>query len=467
MGVKTFFRQTIRKTGFVVAITALIANYVLPIANTYADPPQSADTTATVNYSYDGNGAADIFINNVMLDQGEPDPHPPVSGDFVGTVDYTSGSSSTVNVTLTTFATMSIITSVNINGTPYNVPTDQATLLGNIDGQVIKYDLGNNIPKAATYNITTTTAPSTLMGNFSWSYKDSDKGQDNYVDNGIITLVELKYDNQKYYSKADIDAANLPYLQYNELDDGAYNEIMLPTGTKVTLRLMPDVGHQLTSFTVNGGRFEAQEEVGVYNFESVSGNFHLGAHFTAVDDAVATTAEAVESGAITLDGIEFDNGTARLDVRDVNLDAEDIADFEDAAGDYKVKSYLDISLFQTIYKGTATDAWDQQIRELSNEATITLKLDESIDGNEIVIVHQKHDGTYEVIPTVYDSVNHTITFKTSSFSNYAIATKTIASPDTGVMTSEGASAVESGIIPLIATIILLGLVGFVTKKILA
>ncbi|MBR3134973.1 hypothetical protein IKG54_00180, partial [Candidatus Saccharibacteria bacterium] len=62
--------------------------------------------------------------------------------------------------------------------------------------------------------------------------------------------------------------------------------------------------------------------------------------------------------------------------------------------------------------------------------------------------------------------NHTITFKTSSFSNYAIATKTIASPDTGVMTSEGASAVESGIIPLIATITLLGLAAFVTKKIL-
>ncbi|MDO4752630.1 MAG: hypothetical protein Q4A36_00080 [Candidatus Saccharibacteria bacterium] len=465
MGAKTFFKQTIKKAGFIVTITALIANYVLPIANTYADPPQP-DTTAAVHYTYDGNGAADIFINNVMLEQGEPDPHPPVSGEFDGTINYHSGGFNTVNVTLTTFVTLSTITSVSINGTPYNVPTDRATLLGNVEWPVLKYDLGD-IPKADTYNITTTTAPSTLMGNFSWSYKDSDKGQDNYVDNGIITLVELEYDNQKYYSKADIDAANLPYLRYEELDNGAYSEIAIPTGTKVTLKLMPNVGYQLTSFTVNGGRFEAQEEVGVYSFESVSGNFHLGAHFTAVDDAVAAEAEAVESGAITLGGTEFDNGTARLDVKDVDLDAEDIADFEDAAGDYKVKTYLDISLFQIIYKGTATDTWDEQIRELDNEATITLKLDESIDGNEIVIVHQKHDGTYEVIPTTYDPVNHTITFKTSSFSNYAIATKTVASPDTGVMTSEGASAIESGIMPLITIITLPGLAVFVTKKILA
>ena len=463
MGVKTFIRTKIKKIGLLAAATALISSHVLPLASVYADP---ANTTATINYTYSGNGAADIFINGVMLDQGEPDPHAPASGTFNGSIEYTPGTSGTVNVTLATFATMSTITAVNINGTNYPVPTDQADVLALINGQVIEYDLGA-IPEAATYTISTTTARSTLMGNFSWSYKDSDRGHDNYVDNGVITLVELEYNGHRYTSKADITAANLPYLQYNEADNGAYNEIMLPTGTKVTLKLMPNAGHQLTSFTVNGGVFEAQEEVGVYSFESVSGNFHLGAHFTAVDDAVATEAEAVESGTITLGDGEIDNGTARLDVKDVDLDAEDVAEFEDAAGDYKVKTYLDISLFQTIYKGTATDTWDEQIRELEGEATITLKLDEGIDGNEIVIVHQKHDGTYEVIPTTYDPVNHTITFKTSSFSNYAIATKTVGTPDTGIMTAEGASAVESKFMPLVNTVIFLGLAALITKKILA
>ncbi len=463
MGVKTFFKTKFKKISLVAAVVTLITSYVLPVANVYADP---ANVTATVNYTYDGNGATDIFINGVMLDQGEPDPHAPASGTFNGTMDYVSDGSNTVNVTLATFATMSTITAVNINGTNYNIPTDQADVLDLIDGQVIEYNLGQ-IPEAATYNISTTTARSTLMGNFSWSYKDSDKGNDNYIDNGVVTLVELEYNGHSYTSKADIDAANLPYLQYNKLDNGAYNEFMLPTGTKVTLKLMPNAGCQLTSFTVNGGEFEPQEEVGVYSFVSVSGNFHLGAHFTAVDDAVATETEAIESGTIALGDGEIDNGTARLDVKDVDLDAEDVAEFEDAAGDYEVKTYLDISLFQTIYKGTATDTWDEQIRELENEATITLKLDEGIDGNEIVIVHQKHDGTYEVIPTTYDPVNHTITFKTSSFSNYAIATKTVGAPDTGAITAEGASIIELKFLPLIATIMLLGLATLITKKLLA
>lgn len=421
---------------------------------------------ATINYDYSGNGIADIFINNAMVDQGEYDPQAPTSGTFNGTIDYTPAGNNLVNVTFTTFATLSTVTAVNINGTDYAVPTAKADVINLVDGQFLRYSF-NNVPEAATYNITTTTARSTVMGNFSWSYKDSDRGHDNYIDNGVVTLVELEYDNHRYTSKADIVAAGLPYIQYNESDNGAYNEFMLPAGTKVTLKLMPNAGSQLTSFTVNGGEFEAQEEVGVYSFESVSGNFHLGAHFTAVDDAVATEAEAVESGTITLGDGEIDNGTARLDVKDVDLDAEDVAEFEDAAGDYKVKTYLDISLFNTIYKGTATDTWDEQITELDGEATITLKLDEGIDGNEIVIVHQKHDGTYEVIPTTYDPVNHTITFKTSSFSNYAIATKTVSTPDTGIMTAESASAVESKFMPLVNTVIFLGLAALITKKILA
>ena len=53
-----------------------------------------------------------------------------------------------------------------------------------------------------------------------------------------------------------------------------------------------------------------------------------------------------------------------------------------------------------------------------------------IDGNSVVIVHQKHDGTYEIIPTTYDPVTHTLTFKTSSFSNYAIASTTVATANT-------------------------------------
>ena len=453
-----------KKFSLVAAIALLFAN-ILPIAGVYASSP----ATATVNYTFNGNGAADIFINGVMLDQGDPDPHAPASGTHNGTINYESDGD-TVNITLATFATISTLTAVTINGTPYAVPTDQATVLSLINGQVIEYDLGN-VPKLDTYNITTTTARSTIMGNFAWSYKDADRGSDNYIDNGVISLVELEYNGVKYKNRAEIVAANLPYLQYNISDAGAFNEFTLPTGTKVTLKLMPNAGYQLTSFTVNGGEFEPQEEVGVYTFESESGNFHLGAKFTKVADAVeASDADAITSGSITLGGNEFDNGTARLEVKNAEgLEPADIENFTENAEGYNLKTILDISLFNTIYKGTADESWDTQKTELDHEATITLKLDPSVDGNDIIIVHEKHDGTYEVIPTVYDPINHTITFKTSSFSNYAIATRTIASPNTGFMTKANGGATEEidTTLAILSSLAIWGLLAFVVKKGLA
>lgn len=454
-----------KKKSYLLAGIALLITQILPVATVHADPSQPA--TATVNYTYDGNGAADIFINGVMLDQGEPDPHAPTSGVYNGSIDYDSDGTGFVNITLATFATMSTITAVNINGTNYPVPTDQATVLGLINGQVIEYNLGN-ISKADTYNIATTTARSTLMGNFSWSYKDADKDRDNYIDNGVVSLVELEYNGTKYTSRDEIVAAGLPYLQYNVSDAGAYNEFTLPTGTKVTLKLMPNAGHQLTSFTVNGGEFEPQEEIGVYTFESESGNFHLGAHFTAVGNTVeASNADSITSGSITLSNGELNNGTARLEVKNAEgLEPVDIENFEKNSKGYNLKTILDISLFNTIYKGSKNDSWDTQLDELDHEATITLQLDEGVDGNDIIIIHEKHDGTYEVIPTTYDAASHTITFKTFSFSNYAIATRTIAAPDTGAATAEGASATENidPIIGILGALSLWVLLGFTIKK---
>ena len=61
---------------------------------------------------------------------------------------------------------------------------------------------------------------------------------------------------------------------------------------------------------------------------------------------------------------------------------------------------------------------------------------EGVTADDIVIVHNVHDGDeYEVIEIEsYDAATNTITFKTKSFSNYAIATKvkgetTVTTPD--------------------------------------
>ena len=76
---------------------------------------------------------------------------------------------------------------------------------------------------------------------------------------------------------------------------------------------------------------------------------------------------------------------------------------------------------------------DDQVKTLSNEVksgSIAISNQEIDTGsvilsvNDVVLVHEKHDGTYETLSTTYDSSTNTLSFKTISFSNYAIAYKT-------------------------------------------
>lgn len=159
-----------------------------------------------------------------------------------------------------------------------------------------------------------------------------------------------------------------------------------------------------------------------YHYDG-NGNAHLGAHFTPVADRVHSSSDKVKDGTIELGGKEINSGSVVLSVGDVTLSNEQLTNFEETANGYEISSFLDIKLDQVIYKGSETDVWSNELKELNNEATITLQLEKGVNGNEVVIVHEKHDGTYEIIPAVYNAETNTITFKTSSFSNYAIASK--------------------------------------------
>lgn len=382
--------------------------------------------SATMTYTANGE-PADIIINGTEVGVGEP-PAEQVSYNY----DVTTNPAT---VTFS-FGILFIdrLTSIKINGTEYynnnNVSKDE--LLNRFGGQRFNYEF--NVPKAASYNVVTTsthTEPELMpIGNFLWTYDPAQKGSDDSVYGGKLEFVSLKYNGTTYNSLAELRAANKPYLDWAEsivTDEdplGYTGGATLPEGAELTVKLIPNKGYQLVSFGPNGGEFEAGEEIGVYTFVIGKGNFHLSAKFRQVDDVVETSSKKVSSGSIELgDESSMKKGTAKLTVSDVNLTDEQKAKFEKEAGTYKVKNYLNISLFNTVYKGTADEAWDTKVKDLDNEATITLQLDEGIDGNDVVIVHE-HDGEYEVIPVVYDAENHTITFKTKGFSNYAIASKT-------------------------------------------
>ncbi len=196
-------------------------------------------------------------------------------------------------------------------------------------------------------------------------------------------------------------------------------------GSKVIFKLKPDYGYQLTSIKINDENLVAKDEQLTFEYTMPDTNVHICGIFEKVADKVNVETKKVKSGSIKLGENEINLGTVVLSVNDVNLSQEQRAKFEETVKEYEVSTYLNISLDQIIYKGVATDVWSNELKELSNVATITLQLENGVDGDVIVIVHEKNDGTYEIIPTVYNATTNTITFKTSSFSNYAIASKTV------------------------------------------
>lgn len=198
-------------------------------------------------------------------------------------------------------------------------------------------------------------------------------------------------------------------------------------GTRVVFEFVPEYGYQLTGIAINETPLEAVEAVNLFEVEIPNGNLHFAATFSKIDDIVKAESEKVESGTIELAENSIEAGTVQLTVSDVELDENKLNGFAEEAGTAIIKNILDIDLYQVFYKGKndSTDVWSNQIEELNGDAEITLKLGDDVDVKNVVLIHNIHDGDeYEIIEIIgYDEEAHTITFRTKSFSNYAIAEK--------------------------------------------
>lgn len=211
------------------------------------------------------------------------------------------------------------------------------------------------------------------------------------------------------------------------LGDNGFGHISIMPGSKVVFEFVPEYGYQLTDIRINGQKLGLSGLANQFEFTMPNANIHFDAEFTKTEDIVKTNSKKIEGGSILLGENTLDGGSAQLAVNDVELSADKIVGFENAAGDYKISNYLDIDLYQVFYKGKddSDDVWSNKISELDKEVTITLKLAEGVNAEDIVLVHNIHDGDkYEIIKIdSYDAKTNTITFKTKSFSNYAIAIK--------------------------------------------
>ncbi|MBQ6375824.1 hypothetical protein IJJ37_02770 [Candidatus Saccharibacteria bacterium] len=436
------------------------------------EPQGEGNTEATFDYTYEGTGL-DFFVNGRMIDVGAQEFDANNHVNFTDTYDTEEGDET---VTFT-FATLfiNVINSVTINGQTTNFENTFETQKARYAGQFVQYEVVAD--KADTYVISSVASEASReqvpIGNFLWDNDDNSTEAfgDDIIGHGTIEFVSVKYEGETY-TLEDFGEELGPLFDFTNSDteDNTNGGMVLPVGAEVTLRLTPEAGYQLTNFGINGGEFEAQENVGEYTFEILPGNGHLAATFTAVDDEVNAESDAVAEGTIEFGGEEesMSVGTARLDVADATaLTDEEKAAFRDQVEGYEMKNFLNISLYNTVLKAQTGDSWDTEVEELEHDATITLTLEEGVDGNDIVIVHRKDDGTFEIIETTYDPVTNTISFKTNSFSPYAIASRAVISPDTGAFFRDGFSASVAVKIASLATsiVVALGVMVVIYRKV--
>lgn len=364
------------------------------------------------------NTFGEIILNN--LGSARTPEGASYRGTFLN-AGYTD-STKTNQITINTSLSEPYAKRVTVNGRNYDF-TD------NRDSHTIE------VAGASSYTIVVEGNPSVVTPKtIIWTnpdYKPTDE-----EDAAWVSTFSIGHGSAKVIAVYDEDNNLVSPSQYvvnsEAIDNGGvyegFGHIAVIPGSRVVFEFVPEYGYQLTSISINEQPIEATATMNRFEFTMprASGNVHFSATFSKTDDIVKANSEKVSSGTIDL-GNALEGGTAQLMVNDVELASDKISGFEKAAGEYTISNYLDIDLYNVFYKGKndADDVWSNKINELEKEATVSIKLEDGVTADDIVIVHNIHDGDeYEVIEIQsYDQETNTITFKTKSFSSYAIATK--------------------------------------------
>lgn len=322
------------------------------------------------------------------------------------------------------------ITNLKINGVSYKA--------GDQDVETTEAGFVVTVAGAAKYTITgeadeTAAVARTII----WTnpnYVPTDAADEEWIqefklEHGYAYVIAVYDENGNLIPQANYASQN---WVTNENGGGVGSDgfgwIMVQPDSRVIFEFVPEYGYQLTDIRINGQKLNVSRLMNQFEFIMPNTNIHFDAEFTKTKDVLKANSEKVKSGKISMGNNQLDGGSVQLTVNDVELSADKIEGFENAAGDYSISNYLDIDLYQVFYKGKndSEDVWSNKIDELNNEVTITIKLADGVDGNDIVLVHNVHDGEkYEIIQIdSYDPETNTITFRTKSFSSYAIASKT-------------------------------------------
>ena len=156
-------------------------------------------------------------------------------------------------------------------------------------------------------------------------------------------------------------------------------------------------------------------------------------------DKAELLAMLVNSGDITADElVQIANGASVdivLTVKEANVRDEVKTAMAQAAKDYTIGQYLDISLFKYMTVNGSQQA-GVALHTTKDALTISVVVPDALINtnsavNRTYCIVRNHKGTMDVLDTAFDAASKTLTFKSDRFSIYAIAYKDTAVPSSG------------------------------------
>ena len=156
-------------------------------------------------------------------------------------------------------------------------------------------------------------------------------------------------------------------------------------------------------------------------------------------DKAELLAMLVNSGDITADELAQIADGASVDivltVKEANVPDEVKTAMAQAAKDYTIGQYLDISLFKYMTVNGSQQA-GAALHTTKDALTISVAVPDALINtnsavNRTYCIVRRHDGAITVLDAAFDAASKTLTFKTDHFSVYAIAYKDTAVPSSG------------------------------------
>lgn len=296
------------------------------------------------------------------------------------------------------------IGTVTVNGKPINLP----------EGTEDRVEF--TVAPASAYKIEVTKRLTVMKRVIIWESDNANNTslkENELLKHGSIAIIGIK------------DADGTP-VELKDIDQSASHGFgSIVPGSEITLRVAPEYGYQLDSITINGQSLTPSADTSTYTYTMPDANVHIYGIFTKTEDQTELKTDKVKKALIQLAENEITSGNSRLMIKDAVLTQQQQDAFEKAAGDYQIAGYFDIKLAQILYKNSAANLWVNDIAALKNPAKVSLQLgaDLEVEGNDLIVIHENSDGTYEVIPASFDSATKTVMFQTQGFSNYAVAYK--------------------------------------------